>query len=131
MENNTTPQGAESTREKNAGTEAERYPLTKSPIYRRCVEDVISHVRSEIMARGGVESLKSSPITQLAKAGNLNADFMLRHFAGIFDGNSPLSSGLRRAVRAILTDAAQKMAQMKEAINEKAQAEQEAAAKDE
>ncbi len=79
------------------------------------------------MARGGVESLKSSPITQLAKAGNLNADFMLRHFAGIFDKTSPLPSGVRRAVRAILTDAAQKMAQMKEAVTERARAEQEAA----
>lgn len=129
MENNTTPQGAENTREKEASTDAERYPLIKSPLYRRCLEDVIRHVRTQIDARGGAYALKSSPMSQIARAGNLNADYMLRHFAGIFDDNSPLSSGLRQVVRAILTDAAQKMAQMQAAVMERAQAEEEAAAK--
>lgn len=128
MENNNTPQANEATREKKAGTDAERYPLIESPIYRCCLEDVITHVKMRIASLGGVNSLKSSPITQLEKAGNLNADFMLRHFAGIFDHNSPLSSGQRRAVKAILTDAAGKMAQISAAVQEKAKQEQEAAA---
>lgn len=125
MENNI-PQAEQATREKTAGTDAERYPLIVSPVYRRCVQDVINHVNMTIASRGGVNALKSSPIIQLAKAGKLNADFMLRHFAGIFDGNSPLSSGQRRAVKAILTDAAGKMAQMAAAVQEKAKQEQEA-----
>lgn len=127
MENNNTPQAAQATSEKKGATDAERYPLIKSPIYRRCVEDVVRHVEMTIASRGGVDNLKSSPITQMAKAGELNADFMLRHFAGIFDGNSPLSSGKRRAVKAILTDAAGKMAQISAAVQEKAKQEQEAA----
>lgn len=127
MENNNIPQADQASREKNGATDAERYPLIKSPIYRRCVEDVVSHVQMTIASRGGVDNLKSSPITQMAKAGELNADFMLRHFAGIFDGHSPLSSGKRRAVKAILTDAATKMAQMSIAVQQAAQKEQEAA----
>lgn len=117
MENNNTPQANEATSEKKASTDAERYPLIESPIYRRCLEDVITHVKMRIDSLGGVNSLKSSPITQLEKAGNLNADFMLRHFAGIFDHNSPLSSGQRRAVKAILTDAAGKMAMLAESVH--------------
>lgn len=120
MENNTTPQADQATSKKKQTTDAERYPLIVSPIYRRCVEDVISHVKFKIASLGGANNLKSSPITQLAKAGNLNADFMLRHFAGIFDHNSPLSSGQRRAVKAILTDAAGKMAQMAAVVKEQA-----------
>lgn len=127
MENNNTPQAAQATSEKKGATDAERYPLIESPIYRHCVEDVVRHVEMTIASRGGVDNLKSSPITQMAKAGELNADFMLRHFAGIFDGNSPLSSGKRRAVKAILTDAAGKMAQISAAVHEKAKQEQEAA----
>lgn len=127
MENNNTPQAAQATREKKGATDADRYPLIESPIYRRCVEDVVRHVQMTIDSCGGVDNLKSSPITQMAKAGELNADFMLRHFAGIFDGNSPLSSGKRRAVKAILTDAASKMAQISAAVQEKAKQEQEAA----
>lgn len=127
MENNNTPQAAQATSEKRGATDAERYPLIESPIYRRCVEDVVRHVQMTIDSRGGVDNLKSSPITQMAKAGELNADFMLRHFAGIFDGNSPLSSGKRHAVKAILTDAAGKMAQISAAVQEKAKQEQEAA----
>lgn len=127
MENNTTPQANEATREKEAGTDAERYPLIVSPVYRGYVEEVINHIKLRIASLGGVNSLKSSPITQLEKAGNLNADFMLRHFAGIFDHNSPLSSGQRRAVKAILTDAAARMAMMAETV--KQQAAKEAAAK--
>lgn len=127
METNNTPQADQATSEKNGATDAERYPLIKSPIYRRCVEDVINHIRLRIASLGGVNSLKSSPITQLEKAGNLNADFMLRHFAGIFDHNSPLSSGQRRAVKSILTDAAARMAMMAETVKE--QAAKEAAAK--
>lgn len=126
MENNNTPQAAQATSEKKDATDAERYPLIESPIYRRCVEDVVNHVQITIASRGGVDNLKSSPLTQLAKAGNLNADFMLRHFAGIFDHNSPLSSGQRRAVKAILTDAARKMAEMAQAVNAKAAQEQQA-----
>lgn len=120
MENNNTPQADQATREKNGATDAERYPLIVSPVYRRCVEDVIAHVKFKIASLGGADNLKSSPITQLAKAGNLNANFMLRHFAGIFDHNSPLSSGQRRAVKAILTDAAGKMAQMAAVVKEQA-----------
>lgn len=126
MENNNTPQAAQATSKKKDATDAERYPLIESPIYRRCVEDVVNHVQMTIASRGGVDNLKSSPLTQLAKAGNLNADFMLRHFAGIFDHNSPLSSGQRRAVKAILTDAARKMAEMAQAVNAKAAQEQQA-----
>lgn len=111
---------------KQPQTDAERYPLIVSPIYRRCLEDVLKHVNFKIASLGGVNNLKSSPLTQLAKAGNLNADFMLRHFAGIFDHNSPLSSGQRRAVKAILTDAARKMAEMAQAVNAKAAQEQQA-----
>lgn len=129
MENNNTPQAAQATSEKKGATDAERYPLIESPIYRRCVEDVVNHVQMTIASRG-VDNLKSSPITQMAKAGELNADFMLRHFAGIFDGHSPLSSGKRRAVKAILTDAATKMAQMSIAVQQEAQKEQEAAKSD-
>lgn len=117
MENNTTPQANEATRKKTAGTDAERYPLIVSPFYRGYVEEVIKHIKLKIASLGGVNSLKSSPITQLEKAGNLNADFMLRHFAGIFDHNSPLSSGQRRAVKAILTDAAGKMAMLAESVH--------------
>lgn len=117
MENNTTPQANETTLEKTAGTDAERYPLIVSPVYRGYVEEVINHIKLRIASLGGVNSLKSSPITQLEKAGNLNADFMLRHFAGIFDHNSPLSSGQRRAVKAILTDAAGKMAMLAESAH--------------
>jgi len=120
METNNTPQADQATSEKNGATDAERYPLIVSPVYRRCVEDVIEHVEFKIASLGGVNNLKSSPITQLAKAGNLNADFMLRHFAGIFDHNSPLSSGQRRAVQAILTDAAGKMAQISAVVQEQA-----------
>lgn len=127
MENNT-PQATTATLEKTAGTDAERYPLIVSPVYRRCVQEVINHVRMEIDSRGGAQALKNSPLIQIDRAGNLNADFMLRHFAGIFDGNSPLSSGQRRAVKAILTDAAGKMAQMAAVAQEKARQEQEAAA---
>lgn len=127
MEYNNTPQAAQATSEKKGATAAERYPLIESPIYRRCVEDVVRHAQTIIDSRGGVDNLKSSPITQMAKADELNADFMLRHFAGIFDGNSPLSSGKRRAVKAILTDAAGKMAQMSTAVQQAAQKEQEAA----
>lgn len=127
MENNT-PQATTATLEKTAGTDAERYPLIVSPVYRRCVQEVINHVRMEIDSRGGAQALKSSPLIQIDRAGNLNADFMLRHFAGIFDGNSPLSSGQRRAVKAILNDAAGKMAQMAAVAQEKARQEQEAAA---
>lgn len=127
MENNTTPQGAESTSEKNAGTEAERYPLIKDPIYRRCLEDVIRMCHAHIDSHGGPANFKSDPLIQLAKAGDLNADFMLRHFAGIFDHNSPLSSGQRQIVKNILTDAARKMAQMAQVAQE--QAEKEAAPK--
>lgn len=119
MENNTTPQ-ADQTTEKKQTTDAERYPLIKSPIYRRCVEDVLKHVHMTIASLGGANNLKNSPLTQLAKAGNLNADFMLRHFAGIFDHNSPLSSGQRRAVKAILTDAAGRMAMIAETVKEQA-----------
>ena len=126
MENNN-PQVEQATREKTAGTDAERYPLIVSPVYRRCVQEVINHVNTEIASRGGVNALKSSPLIQIAKAGNLNTDFMLRHFAGVFDGNSPLSSDQRRAVKAILTDAAGKMAQMAATVQEKAKQEQEAA----
>lgn len=127
MENNNTPQADQATR-KNGATDAERYPLIVSPIYRRCVEDVLKHVHMTIAGLGGASNLKSSPLTQLVKAGNLNADFMLRHFAGIFDHNSPLSSGQRRAVKAILTDAARKMAEMAQAVNAKAVQEQEGGA---
>lgn len=123
MENNNTLQADQASREKNGATDAERYPLIESPIYRRCVEDVVRHVKITIASRGGVDNLKSSPITQMAKAGELNADFMLRHFAGIFDHNSPLSSGQRRAVKAILTDAAGKMAQISATVQEKAKQE--------
>lgn len=126
MENNT-PQAEQANIEKTAGTEAERYPLIVSPVYRRCVQEVINHVRMEIDSRGGAHALKSSPLIQIDRAGNLNADFMLRHFAGIFDGNSPLRSGQRRAVKAILTDAAGKMAQMAAVVQEKAKQEQEGA----
>lgn len=105
-------------------TDAERYPLIESPIYRRCVEDVVNHLQMTIASLGGVDNLKSSPLTQLAKAGNLNADFMLRHFAGIFDHNSPLSSGQRRAVKAIITDAAARMAMMAETVKQQAAKEQ-------
>lgn len=126
METNNTTQAAQAT-EKNSTADAERYPLIVSPIYRRCVEDVLKHVHTTIASLGGAGNLKSSPITQLAKAGNLNADFMLRHFAGIFDHNSPLSSGQRRAVKSILTDAAGKMAQISATVQEKAKQEQEAA----
>lgn len=101
-------------------TYAERYPLIKSPLYRRCLEDVIRHVRTQIDARGGAYALKSCPMSQIARAGNLNADYMLQHFAGIFDGNSPLSSGQRRAVKAILTDAAGHMAMMAAVVKEQA-----------
>lgn len=125
METINTPQGGQSTSKKNGATEAERNPLIVSPIYRHCLEDVITHVEMRIDSLGGVDNLKSSPITQLKKAGNLNADFMLRHFAGIFDHNSPLSSGQRRAVKAILTDAAARMSMMYETI--KQQADKEAA----
>lgn len=124
MENNNTPQAAQATSEKKGATDAERYPLIESPIYRRCVEDVVNHVQMTIASRGGVDNLKSSPLTQLAKAGNLNADFMLRHFAGIFDHNSPLSSGQRRAVKSILTDAAARMAMMAETVKQQAAKEQ-------
>lgn len=127
METNNTTQAAQATGEKNSTADAERYPLIVSPIYRRCVEDVIKHVQTTIDGLGGAGNLKSSPLTQLAKAGNLNADFMLRHFAGIFDHNSPLSSGQRRAVKAILTDAAGRMAMIAETVKE--QAAKEAAAK--
>lgn len=120
MENRTTPQSDQAISEKKQTTDAERYSLIVSPVYRRCVEDVIAHVKFKIASLGGVNNLKSSPITQLAKAGNLNADFMLRHFAGIFDHNSPLSSGQRRAVKAILTDAASKMAQIAESVHAQA-----------
>lgn len=119
METNNTTQAAQAT-EKNSTADAERYPLIVSPIYRRCVEDVIKHVQTTIDGLGGTGNLKSSPLTQLAKSGNLNADFMLRHFAGIFDHNSPLSSGQRRAVKAILTDAAGRMAMMAETVKEQA-----------
>lgn len=124
MENNTTPQADQATSEKNGATDAERYPLIKSPIYRRCVEDVLKHVHATIASLGGAANLKSSLLTQLAKAGNLNADFMLRHFAGIFDHNSPLSSGQRRAVKSILTDAAARMAMMAETVKQQAAKEQ-------
>lgn len=117
METNNTPQADQATSKKKGATDAERYPLIVSPIYRRCVEDVLKHVHTTIASLGGAGNLKSSPITQLAKAGNLNADFMLRHFAGIFDHNSPLSSGQRRAVKAILTDAAGKMAMLAESVH--------------
>lgn len=120
METNNTPQAAQANSEKNSATDAERYPLIVSPIYRRCVEDVIKHVQTTIDGLGGAGNLKSSPLTQLAKAGNLNAAFMLRHFAGIFDHNSPLSSGQRRTVKAILTDAAARMALMAETVKEQA-----------
>lgn len=121
METNNTTQAAQATGEKNSTADAERYPLIVSPIYRRCVEDVIKHVQTTIDGLGGAGNLKSSPITQLAKAGNLNADFMLRHFAGIFDHNSPLSSGQRRAVKSILTDAAGRMAMMAETVKQKSE----------
>lgn len=124
MENNNTPQAAPATSEKKGATDAERYPLIVSPIYRRCVEKVITHVQMRIASLGGLDSLTSSPIKQLAKAGNLNADFMLAHFAGIFDGNSPLNSSQRRAVKAILTDAAGEMAQIQMAVNQAAEREQ-------
>lgn len=123
MENNT-PQATTANLEKTAGTDAERYPLIVSPVYRRCVEDVLKHVHATIASLGGAANLKSSPLTQLAKAGNLNADFMLRHFAGIFDHNSPLSSGQRRAVKSILTDAAARMAMMAETVKQQAAKEQ-------
>ena len=112
MENNNTPQANEATCEKKAVTDAERYPLIVSPIYRGCVEKVINHVRKRIASLGGTDDLLSSPIKQLAKAGHLNADFMLRHFAGIFDGNSPLSADQRQAIKSILTAAAGEMTQI-------------------
>ena len=124
METNNTPQADQATSEKTAGTDAERYHLIVSPFYRGCVEEVINHIKLKIARLGGVNSLKSSPITQLEKAGNLNADFMLRHFAGIFDHNSPLSSGQRRAVKSILTDAAARMAMMAETVKQQAAKEQ-------
>lgn len=124
METNNTPQADQATSKKKGATDAERYPLIKSPIYRRCVEDVLKHVHMTIAGLGGTSKLKSSPLTQLAKAGHLNADFMLRHFAGIFDHNSPLSSGQRRAVKSILTDAAARMAMMAETVKQQAAKEQ-------
>lgn len=120
METNNTPQADQATSKKKGATDAERYPLIVSPIYRCCVEDVLKHVHTTIASLGGAGNLKSSPITELAKAGNLNADFMLRHFAGIFDHNSPLSSGQRRAVKSILTDAAGRMAMMAETVKQQA-----------
>ncbi len=95
---------------------ADRYPLLNDRVYKACLEAVIGKVKAHLLAAEANANsrgtrLKSSPLTQLEKAGNLTADFCLRHFAGIFDHKSELSSGQRRLVQAILTDAAGMMAE--------------------
>lgn len=110
--------------ENKAQTDAERYPLITNPTFRQCVDAVIMHVESRINSMGGPYAVKSCAATQLMKAGNLNASFCLQHFAGIFDGNSPLSSAQRRFIKAVLTDAAAKMTQMVMAAKAKAQEEE-------
>ena len=111
-------------------TDAERYPLIVNSLYRGCVERICQAHEMMIENAGGAHNLKSTPLIQLARAGHLNADFMLAHFAGIFDKNSPLSSGQRRLVKAILTEAAQRMAAIKTAaLQEEARKKAEAEAK--
>ena len=89
-----------------------RYPLAANPTYRACVETVIRQIRERkrITALGGAGNLRSHALTQMTRSGDLNADFMLKHFAPIFDGTSTLSSDRRQAVKAILTEAAGMMA---------------------
>lgn len=101
-------------------TDAERYPLITDPTYRRCVDAIIFQVEAKVNSLGGADNIKSCAAKQLIKAGNLNADFCLAHFAGIFDGKSPLSSAQRRFIKAILTDAAVKLAELKMAAQEAA-----------
>jgi hypothetical protein len=93
-------------------TDAERYPLIKDPLYRRCLDQVIGGLKAQINAAGGSYKLKTSPIVQLERAGELSADFCLEHFAGIFDKTSQLTSAKRAAVKAILTEAAGRMAEI-------------------
>lgn len=85
-------------------TDAERYPLIVSPVYREALKTVIAQIR-----KANIDNVKSCGLAQLYRDGNLTADFCLRHFAGIFDMTCPLPSAQREVIHAILTEAARVM----------------------
>jgi hypothetical protein len=91
--------------------EIKRYPLIVDPVYRACLEDVISYLKDLIEAKRTRASLKRTPLTKLYDEGELTADFCLRHFAAIFDRRSAMPSNKRALVHDILCDAAGRMAE--------------------
>lgn len=90
---------------------ADKYPLINDRLYRECLRAVVAGVKHRLQQVRLQGEPKSSPLIQLERSGQLTTGFMLQHFAGIFDRTSPLSSGQRRLVKAILTDAAGMMAE--------------------